>query len=100
MGAANRAHAQSVRRMYEDGLSTEAIARRSGQSQKVVRAYLRFAYAEPLESRLLWGKAWRSQAQAARIHLTRYWREKYRAARTADAKADVQYEQKELELHG
>ena len=69
----------------------------------MVRAYLRFAYSEPPESRLLWDKEWRSQARAAMMKTGRYWRQKYRAARTTAAKEDVvkQYEerQKELELH-
>ena len=103
MDPVTRAHAQSVRRMYEDGLSTESIARRSGQSQKTVRAYLRHAYSEPYESRLLWDKEWRSQARAAMRKTARYWRAKHRAARTTAAKAAVLQEyaehQRELELH-
>ena len=55
----------------------------------MVRAYLRFAYSEPPESRLLWDKEWRSQARAAMIQTTRYWTQKYRAARTAVSKAAV-----------
>ena len=102
MDALTRANAQAVRRMFGYGLSTLAISRLSGQSQKTVRGYLRLAYAEPPESRLLWHRAWRAQVRAARIHLTRYWREKHRTARTADAKANVQREyterKRELEL--
>ena len=41
------AEAQSVRRMYEDGLSCERIARQAGQPLEVVRKYLRAAYREP-----------------------------------------------------
>ena len=103
MDAVTRAEAQSVRRMFEDELSTLAIARRSGQSQKTVRAYLRFAYSEPPESRLLWDNEWRSQARAAMLKNGRYWRGKHRAARTTAAKAAVlaQYAEhrRELELH-
>ena len=94
--AETRAHAQSARRMFEDyDLSTSEIARRSGQSQATVRAYLRFAYSEPPESRLLWHRAWRSQARTAAVRAERYWRAKHRAARTPSAKADVLREYRE-----
>ena len=90
--------------MFEDyGLSTSAIAGRSGETQKLIRAYLRLAFSEPLESRLLWGREWRSQARAAKLKTARYWRQKLGAARTEAAKEAValQYEerQREGELH-
>ena len=50
------AHAASVRRMYEDGLSTSAIAQRAGSTREVVRRYLRASYFEPGD-----GEAWDSQ---------------------------------------
>ena len=89
MDSATRAEAQSVRRMYGYGLSTTAIARRSGQTQKVVRAYLRFAFSEPLETRFLWTAEWREQARAAAVKTERYWHAKRTAARTPSAKALV-----------
>ena len=101
--AETRAHAQSVRRMFEDyELTTEAIARRSGATQATVRAYLRHAFSEPPETRFLWHREWRSQARAAAVKTERYWRAKHRAAPSPAAKADVlaQYaeHQRELEL--
>ena len=38
------AQAESVRRMFESGLTASVIARRSGTSVEVVRRYLRLAY--------------------------------------------------------
>ena len=104
MDAVTRAEAQAVRRQFEDyGLSTLAIAKRAGQSQRTVRGYLRYAFAEPPETRLLWHRAWRSQARAAALKTARYWRQKYQAARTEAAKEDVmkQYQERlyERELH-
>ena len=45
------AYAASVRRMYEiDGMSTDLIAKRSGQPIEVVRRFLRLAYRDDDET--------------------------------------------------
>ena len=90
--------------MFEDyWLSTEKIAARSGASQETVRAYLRLAYYEPLESRLLWTTAWRKEARAARLKAYTYWRQKFLDAPTPAAQETVlarfDQHQRELELH-
>ena len=54
------AEAQSVRRMYEDGLSCERIARHAGQPIEVVRKYLRLSYREPDDDGLPWAEQRRS----------------------------------------
>ena len=38
------AQAASVRRQYEDGMSTDLIAKRSGVSREIVRRLLHLAY--------------------------------------------------------
>ena len=50
------AEARSVRRMYEDGLSTDQIAKRSGVSREIVRRFLRLSYREPCDA-----EAWDEQ---------------------------------------
>ena len=51
-----QSYAASVRRMYDDGLSTQQIAERSGLTQQVVRVYLRASYREPSD-----GTPWSEQ---------------------------------------